>query len=56
MRVDQVKDSIYTNQTGKPPITSSRGHKYIMIMCDIDGDALLVEPMKNKMEDAMVET
>ena len=32
VRVDQVKDTIYTDQTGKFPITSSRGHKYIMIM------------------------
>ena len=44
--VDQVKDTIYTDQTGEFPITSSRGNKYIMIMCDIDGNALLVEPMK----------
>ena len=48
VREDQVKDTIYTNQTGKLPITSSRGHKYIMIMCEIDGNAVLVEPMKNK--------
>ena len=34
---------------------SLRGQKYIMIMCDIDGNAVLVEPMKNKTEDAMVE-
>ena len=27
-----------------------------MIMCEIDGNAVLVEPMKNKTEDAMVET
>ena len=54
--VDQVKDKIYTNQTGEFPITSSRGNKYIMIMCNIDGNAVLVEPMKNKTEDEMVET
>ena len=54
--MDQVKDTIYTNQTGKFPTTSSRGHKYIMIMCEIDGNAVLVEPMNNKTEDAMVKT
>ena len=27
-----------------------------MIMCEIDGNAVLVEPMKNKTEDEMVET
>ena len=56
VRVDQVKDTIYTDQTGKFPITSSRGHKYIMIVCEIDGNAVLMEPMKNKTEDEMVET
>ena len=56
VRVDQVKDTIYTDQTGKFPITSSRGHKYIMIIFEIYGNAVLVEPMKNKTEDKMVET
>ena len=54
--VDQVKDTIHTDQTGKLPINSSRGHKYIMIVCEIDGNKVLAEPMKNKMEDSMVET
>ena len=42
--VDQVKDTIYTDQTGKFPITSSRGHKYIILMCKFDGNSVLVEP------------
>ena len=54
--LDQVRDTIYTDQTGEFPITSSRGNKYIMIMCYIDGNAVLVEQMKNKTEDEMVET
>ena len=54
--MDQVKDTIYTNQTGKFPIMSYRGHKYIIIMCEIGGNAVLVEPMKNKTEEEMVET
>ena len=33
VKIDQVRDAIYTNQTGKFPITSSRGNKYIMILC-----------------------
>ena len=54
--VDQVNETIYTDQIGEFPITSSRGNKYIMIMCEIDENAVLVEPMKNKTEDEMVET
>ena len=51
VRVDQFKDTIYTDQTEKFPITSLRSHKYIMIMCEIDGNAVLVEPTKNKTEE-----
>ena len=50
VQIDQVRDTIYTNQTGKFPITSSRGHKYIMVLCAIDGNVVLAEPMKNKSE------
>ena len=56
VQIDQVRDTIYTNQTGKFPITSSRGHKYIMVLCAIDGNVVLAEPMKNKSEREMVET
>ena len=56
VRIEQVRDTIYTNQTGKFTITSSRGHKYIIIFCAIDGNVVLAEPMKNKSEESMVET
>ena len=49
-------DTIYTDQMGKFPISSSIGHKYIMILWAIDGNVVLAEPMENKSEDAMVET
>ena len=48
VRVDQVKDTIYIDQTGKFPITPSSGHKYIMIMCEIDANAVFVELMTKK--------
>ena len=41
---------------GNFPITSSRGHKYIMILCAIYGNVVLAQPMENKSEDTMVET
>ena len=55
VRIYQVRDTIYTDQTGKFPITSSRGHKHIMILCAIDGNVVLANPMMNKSEGAMVE-
>lgn len=33
---------IATNQTGRFPLTSSRGSKYLMVMCEIDGNVILV--------------
>ena len=56
VQIDQVRDTIYTDQTGKFSITSSRGHKYIMILCTIDVNMVLAEPMKNSSEVAMTET
>jgi hypothetical protein len=38
----------YTDQTGHFPITSSRGMKYVMVMCEIDGNQILVEPLPNR--------
>ncbi len=47
---------MYTDQTGGFPVTSSRGNKYIMIMCDVDGNHIDAEPMKSKMTEAMIDT
>ena len=54
--IEQVRDTIYNDQTGKFPITSSRGHTYIIVLCSIDRNLVLAEPMKNKPEESMVET
>ena len=56
VQIDQVRYTIYAYQTGKFPITSSRGHKYVMILCAIDGNVVLADPMKNKSEGEIVET
>ena len=37
-----MKETIYTNQTGKFPVTSRRHNKYIMVMCKIDSNCILV--------------
>ena len=37
----------YTNQTGRFPITSSRGFKYIMVAYDHDSNTIHAKPMKN---------
>lgn len=39
---------IYTDQTGRFPVTSSRGNKYILVLYDYDTNAILTEPLKNR--------
>ena len=38
----------YSDQTGKFPFTSSRGHKYLIIVYDYDSNAILHQPLKNR--------
>ena len=51
-----MKHEIYTNQTGKFPVASRRGHKYLMIMCKLDINKIIVETMKTKTEEEMIST
>jgi hypothetical protein len=39
-------DRIYTDQTGRFPVVSSKGNKYIMILYDYDSNAILAQPIK----------
>jgi hypothetical protein len=39
---------IYTDQTGRCPVVSSRGNKYIMILYDYDSNAILAQPIKDR--------
>jgi hypothetical protein len=38
----------YSDQTGRFPVTSSRGNKYIMVMYDFDSNSILAEPIKSR--------
>ena len=48
VQINHVRDTIYTDRTGKFPIILSRGHKYIMILYAIDGNVLLANLVKIK--------
>jgi hypothetical protein len=37
---------IYTDQTGRFPVVSSKDNKYIIILCDYDSNAILSQPIK----------
>jgi hypothetical protein len=44
--IDAVK--IYTDQTGRFPVVSSKGKKYIMILYDYDSNVILAQPTKDR--------
>jgi hypothetical protein len=39
---------IYTDQTGRFPVVSSKGNKYIMILHEYDSNAILAQPIKSR--------
>jgi hypothetical protein len=39
---------IYTDQTGRFPVVSSKGNKYIVILYDYDSNAILAQPIKDR--------
>jgi hypothetical protein len=38
---------IYTDQTVRFPVVSSKGNKYVMILYDYDSNAILAQPIKD---------
>ena len=45
---------IFFDQTGKYPTRSQSGNNYFMVMAEIDSNAILVEPMKNRKDQEMI--
>jgi hypothetical protein len=52
---DATKKTMYSDQTGKFPITSARGHKYIMVAVELDGNYIDAEPIKSRKAKALTE-
>ena len=44
----ELNGKVFSDQTGRFPVTSSKGNKYIMVMCDHDSNAILTKPLKSK--------
>jgi hypothetical protein len=49
-----VCKTMFSNQTGQFPMHSQQGNKYIMVMVEIDSNAILVEPMKSRKDEEMM--
>ena len=46
---------MYTDQTGRFPTKSYRGMQYIMVLVELDSNAILVEAMRNRTSGEMVQ-
>ena len=49
-----TRETIFSDQTGQFPKQSKRGNKYLMVMVEIDSNAILVEPMKSRKDAEMI--
>ena len=45
---DATKKTMYSDQTGRFPITSARGNKYIIVAVELDGNFIDAEPLKTR--------
>jgi hypothetical protein len=49
-----VRKTMFSNQTGQFPMHSQQGNKYIMVMVEINSNAILVEPMKSRKDEETI--
>ena len=54
IKIHNAADTMHIDQTGHFPATFSRGNQYIMVLVEVDGNYIDMEPMKNKSEGAII--
>ncbi|KAL7529813.1 hypothetical protein ACHAWF_003120 [Thalassiosira exigua] len=54
IKVYDVRETIYSDQTGQFPTRSMSGNKYVMIIVKINSSGILNEPMKNRTDNKMI--
>ena len=47
-KVYDTRNTVFSDQTGRFPTRSKRGNKNITVMVEIDSNAILVKPIKNR--------
>ena len=47
-KVYDIRNTTFSDQTGQFPTRSRKGNKYIMVMVEIDSNAILVEPINSR--------
>ena len=50
----EVTGKVSTDQTGRFPVTSSRGSKYLMVLYNYDSNAIITEPLKSRIKHELV--
>jgi hypothetical protein len=53
-RIEDLTNSIHTNQTGAFPFTSQQGNRYIMVAIHFDANYIFVKPMHNQTKEEMI--
>ena len=50
VRIDKVKETIYSDQTGTFPVKSKKSNRYIIIMsmCEMNSNAILSKPINSR--------
>ena len=51
--IEDAKETMYTDQTGAFPVQSRRGNRYIMVLCEIDGNIIISEAMKTERQEKL---
>jgi hypothetical protein len=51
---DATKKPMYSDQTGRFPVTSSKGNKYLMVACELDGNYIDAEPLRDRTKGELV--
>ena len=54
VRTYDMRETSFNDQTGQFPKQSKRGHKYIMVLVEIDSNVIMVEPMKSRKDAKMI--
>ena len=49
-RIEDLSDSIHTNQMGAFPFTSQHGNRYIMVAIHLNANYIFVKPIRSKEE------
>ena len=51
IKVYNVRETIFSDQTIQFTVRSQQGNKYIMVMVDINSNGILVEPLKSRKDE-----